>query len=215
MQPTTTKLRRALVFAACLLGLASGCDTAPSGGPERGEAFYAYCAQCHGDQAQGIEKFRTPAIAGLPEWYLEAQLTKFREGARGDHPADVDGLRMRPMSRTLDPEDLTLVIKHVASLPPALPAPTVEGGNAAAGKTIYQACVSCHGDKAEGKLEQHAPPLAGASDWYLVNSLQKFKDGVRGSDAADVYGGQMRPAAIGLANEQAIKDVVAHIMTLR
>lgn len=209
-------MRRPNLFVcASVLGLIAGCDTLPASGPERGEVLYSYCTQCHGDDGQGIEKFSTPAIAGLPAWYVEAQLTKFRGGARGDHPDDVDGLRMRPMSRILNDEDLALVIENVASRPPALPAPTLEGGNPEAGKTIYATCVSCHGERAEGKLEQHAPPLAGASDWYLVSSLQKFKDGVRGSDPQDPFGAQMRPSAIALADEQAMKDVVAYIMTLR
>ena len=34
-------------------------------------------------------------------WYIEAQLGFFRNGGRGDHPQDIPGLRMRPMSRSL------------------------------------------------------------------------------------------------------------------
>lgn len=208
-------LWRNLCVSACLAGLAVGCDTAPQEGPARGEALYAYCKQCHGDAAEGIEKYKTPAIAGLPAWYLEAQLAKFRGGARGDHPDDVDGLRMRPMSRTLGDDDLALVVEHIAALPPANPEPTLEGGDVARGKTIYATCFSCHGERGEGKREVNGPPIAGASDWYLLASLTKFRDGVRGADPQDTIGAQMRPAAIALADEQAMKDVVAYIMTLR
>ena len=41
------------------------------------------------------------AIAGQAQWYLEAQLVKFKNGVRGAHPDDMEGSRMRPMARTL------------------------------------------------------------------------------------------------------------------
>ena len=49
---------------------------------------------------------------------------------------------------------------------------------------------------------------------YLEKELQKFKDGVRGGDPQDIYAVMMRPMAIALADEQAMKDVVAYIETL-
>jgi cytochrome c oxidase subunit 2 len=53
------------------------------------------------------------------------------------------------------------------------------------------------------------------SDWYLERQLQYFKDGVRGSHADDIYGDQMAMVAGVLVGENAIKDVVAYINTLR
>ena len=38
--------------------------------------------------------------------------------------------------------------------------------------------------------------------------------GIRGADAKDVYGSQMRPMAMTLADEAAVKNVVAYIQTL-
>ena len=60
-----------------------------------------------------------------------------------------------------------------------------------------------------------APPLNHASDWYLLAQLKKFKDGIRGSSGMDIEGAQMMPMANTLKDEQAMKDVVAHIATLR
>jgi cytochrome c553 len=48
----------------------------------------------------------------------------------------------------------------------------------------------------------------------LLAQLKKFKDGIRGGTLADIEGSQMRPMATALADEQAMKDVVAHIATL-
>jgi cytochrome c oxidase subunit 2 len=53
-----------------------------------------------------------------------------------------------------------------------------------------------------------------SSDWYLYSSLKGFKAGIRGSDPRDATGAAMRGMSMLLADDQAIKDVIAHIMTL-
>jgi cytochrome c oxidase subunit 2 len=60
----------------------------------------------------------------------------------------------------------------------------------------------------------NGPALTNASDWYLFSSLQKFKAGIRGSDAADQTGAIMRAMSSTLADEQAMRDVIAYIATL-
>jgi cytochrome c553 len=59
-----------------------------------------------------------------------------------------------------------------------------------------------------------APPLTHASDWYLLAQLQKFKEGHRGL-AGDMEGATMRPQVAMLPDEQAMKDVVQYIATLK
>lgn len=180
----------------------------------RGEELYVYCAQCHGDAGEGKPEFRVPAIAGLPDWYVEAQLNKFRTGARGDHPDDLDGLRMRPMARTLaNPDEVRLVSQHVGRLEIADAEGTLDG-DAQRGRALYEPCIACHGARAEGNPTLNAPPLTAVHDWYLVAQLKKFKDGIRGADALDTTGLQMRPFASALADEQAMHDVVAYISSL-
>jgi len=75
-------------------------------------------------------------------------------------------------------------------------------------------CAACHGADGKGNVQMNAPPLAGQHDWYLLAQLKKFKAGHRGLNPKDVTGGQMRPMAMTLADEQAMKNVVAHIQTL-
>jgi len=60
-----------------------------------------------------------------------------------------------------------------------------------------------------------AMPLAGASDWYLLAQLTKFKDGWRGTDPTDVWGMTMRAQAMMLPDTTAMKNVIAYIQTLR
>jgi cytochrome c oxidase subunit 2 len=88
-------------------------------------------------------------------------------------------------------------------------------GDAARGKTLYTPCTACHGPDGNGNEQVKAPPLNHASDWYLLAQLKKFKDGVRGGSAVDIEGAQMIAQVNMLKDEQAMKDVVAHIATLR
>ena len=59
-----------------------------------------------------------------------------------------------------------------------------------------------------------APRLAGTSDWYLLGALQKYKDGIRGTNSANATAMLMRGMALSLTDEQAMKDIIAHINTL-
>ena len=181
----------------------------------RGEELFKLCESCHGPDAGGNQKFLAPAIAGMDAWYLQVQLEKFRSGARGRHFDDLSGMRMRPMALTLrTDEDVKAVVGYVASLPSVNPAPTLEGGDATRGQALYGLCGSCHGAAGEGSQVLNGPPLAHTSDWYVLSQLQKFKSGVRGSNPADPIAIMMRPMALTLADEQAMYDVIAYIMTL-
>ncbi len=197
------------LFVMAPFGLASAQDAA------RGEALFRLCGQCHGPEAGGNPLFGAPAIAGMSQWYVEAQLGKFRSGLRGLHPDDLMGLRMGPMSKWLaSEEDVKTVAAYVASLPPTSPARSVEGGDPATGKVLYATCAACHGVNGEGNQQLNGPALTHIDDWYILDQLKKYKEGVRGGDTRDLSGILMRPMAIALAGDQAMKDVVAHIMTL-
>jgi len=179
------------------------------------EDLYDGCVQCHGQHAEGNQKVGAPAIAGLQRWYVKRQLRHFKRGYRGFAPDDTGGKRMAPMARTLDTDmKVDLVAAYVASLPRAKPAPTLEGGNPGTGKIYFAVCQTCHGADAQGNIDQFAPPLAGASDWYLLRQLQNFKAGMRGTHPGDATGAKMRLFSMTLPNEQAMKDVIAYIGTL-
>ena len=85
----------------------------------------------------------------------------------------------------------------------------------ARGKALYTPCTACHGPDGNGNEQVKAPPLNHASDWYLLAQLKKFKDHVRGGNAIDIEGAQMIAQVTMLKDEQAMKDVLAHIATLR
>lgn len=194
-----------------------GCGARVEGGIARGRELYDTCRPCHGDQGGGNQTLGAPSIAGLPQWYLEAQLNKFRSGQRGMHPSDMEGHRMRPMARSLNLKgDVTAVASYVASMPPQ-PAPTtLTGGNAATGAAKYSTvCVVCHGADAKGTEAMGAPMLVNQADWYMLRQLEKFKSGMRGADTTDATGQQMAAMSAMLENHQAMLDVLAYIHTLR
>ncbi|MDP2956370.1 MAG: c-type cytochrome [Longimicrobiales bacterium] len=194
---------------------AAACNRTPTPGLARGEALFDTCVPCHGADGAGNQTLAAPSIAGLPRWYVQAQLEKFQVGHRGGTAFDTTGIRMKSMSRTLDlAGDLESVAEYVASLAPTGPAPTLEGGDAQAGQAPYQVCAACHGPDGKGNEAVHAPPLAGQSDWYLVSQLHKFKAGWRGANPADTWGATMRANALML-DDAAMANVVAYIRTLR
>jgi cytochrome c553 len=179
-----------------------------------GEELFETCAPCHAANGGGNFEIGAPSIAGLPAWYVQAQLEKFQAGARGKHPADLPGLRMRPMAVTLNKDGhITAVAEYIAGMTRVDPGRVVNG-NAGAGAGQYQLCAACHGANGEGNEALHAPPLVVPNDWYLMESLRKFKSGVRGSTPGDVWGATMRPNTLAL-DEMGMENVVAYIQTLR
>ena len=177
---------------------------------------YMTCVACHGAKGEGNKALNAPAIASQEAWYLERQLSNFKEGIRGTHAKDMYGMQMRPMAMTLADDK---AIKAMADYVAAMPAPAKEdmsgwGGDAVKGKALYTTCTACHGAKGEGNKALNAPKLTTLPSWYLARQLNNFKEGIRGTHAKDMYGMQMRPMAMTLANEQAIKDVVAYIKGL-
>ncbi len=51
--------------------------------------------------------------------------------------------------------------------------------------------------------------------WYIARQLANFKSGIRGSHEKDIYGQQMRPMSMTLANDQMVADVSAYVSTLK
>jgi cytochrome c553 len=207
---------RTVVFVAWLAAIAVlPLAQAAADDNARGAELFQLCAQCHGAAGDGKPATLAPSIAGLSQWYVDRQLHGFRAGHRGQHFDDIGGMRMRPMARWLPGEDdIAAVSAYVAALPAAKPAPVLSGGDAARGAQLFAPCTACHGAEGKGNQQLNAPPIDHASDWYLLTQLKNFKAGVRGAKPGDTTGALMRPMAALLPDEQAMKDVVAHIMTL-
>ncbi|MBM3260221.1 MAG: c-type cytochrome [Candidatus Sericytochromatia bacterium] len=211
-------LARLLTGAGLAAALLTGChpDQRMSASSDRQKQLYAYCMQCHQIDGGGHKLAAAPNIGGLDSAYVENQLNKWRDGVRGAHPDDAEGLRMRPMLRTLaGTDDIKVVAAYVASMSTVYSPPSLYGDQEKGGKVYQASCASCHGTEGLGNQAMMSPRLAGRNDWYLVTQLHKFRSGVRGADPRDAQGAMMRPMALGLADEQTIRDVAVYLSQLK
>jgi len=193
----------------------SGCRLGAMDAATRGQEVFETCVPCHNSDGSGNPAVGAPNIAGMKEWYVERELEKFRTGVRGMYFNDVEGMRMRPMALSLTSEaDVKAVAHYVETLPSVQHASSLPG-DPKAGEALYATCGACHGDNGAGNQDLGAPRIAGVDDWYLATELRKFKSGVRGANPKDREGRLMRPMARGLANEDAVRNVVAYVETLK
>ncbi len=211
---------RSFAFWLLLLLIAglslSGCRLGATDAATRGQEVFQTCVPCHNADGSGNQTIGAPNIAGMKQWYVEAQLQKFRSGVRGMHFSDVEGMRMRPMALSLgSDEDVQAVARYVESLPPVAHPPTLNGDVHAGDNQFHLVCAACHGENAQGNPDLKAPRLAGTDDWYLATQLRKFKSGVRGNSPKDLQGRLMRPMARALADEDAVRNVLAYVDSLK
>lgn len=176
--------------------------------------FQNTCVQCHGAKGEGNEALKAPPIAGLPAWYVRAQMENFRAGRRGSHPEDIAGQLMRSMSLVLGAEKIEDLAKVVEAMPRgATPHPPKRDVNA--GERLYtERCAECHRYNGTGELVFGSAPLAALPDWYLAAQLHKFKNGQRGAAPGDANGQKMILAATYIEDEAMLESVVSYIMTL-
>ena len=181
----------------------------------KGRAAYPICQACHGADGMGNKLLNAPQIAGQSTWYLKRQLNHFKAGIRGANSKDKYGMQMRPMALTL-PTDQAVddMAAYVSRMPVKNTSATVKG-DVEAGKKSYMLCQACHGTNGEGNKALNSPRLAGQHDWYLVRQIKNFKAGIRGTKSDDIYGAQMRPMAMILADDKAINDVATYIATFK
>ena len=213
IDPYRVTLCTLLLFAGGLN--LSGCRLGNTDAATRGQEVFETCVPCHNADGSGNPTVGAPNIAGMKEWYVERELEKFRAGVRGMHFNDVEGMRMRPMALSLtSEEDVKAVAHYVETLAPVPHASSIPG-DPKAGEALYATCSSCHGDNGAGNQDLGGPRLAGVDDWYLATELRKFRSGVRGTNPKDREGRLMRPMARALPDEDAIRNVVAYVGTLK
>ena len=167
------------------------------------------CVACHGESFQGIRILNAPSLADLSELYLIRQLENFQKGIRGSHPKDIYGQQMTMSAINLSSEDLNEITSYIVNHSKSNLEKTVYG-DLEKGEFVFQHCMSCHGEFAEGDMDIGAPKLSGLNDWYLLNQLLNFKNEIRGIHPDDLFGKQMMETA-QMFNEEMLKDVVAYI----
>jgi cytochrome c oxidase subunit 2 len=210
-------MKRLFVVGITLaLGIMTAENASAAGDPAKGKASFAVCQACHGANGMGNKALNAPKIAGQEPWYLERQLKNFKAGVRGAHPKDPYGMQMRPMALILaNDQAVSDMAAFLSSMPVSKSSESTVKGDATAGKASYMICQTCHGPKGGGNKALNSPKLTGLQDWYIVRQLKNFKAGIRGTKSGDLFGMQMRPMAMTLANDEAINNVAAYIATFK
>lgn len=178
-----------------------------------GNIYQRVCLACHGDKGQGNPQLRTPSIAGLPDWYVMAQLVKFRSRLRGGHEKDLTGIQMHAIAMSLNEAQMKEAAVVIAKMPLHATKNTLKG-DAAKGMFVYMdQCMACHRYNGSGEVAFRSGQLVGLQDWYMLSQLEKFRSGVRGSDRKDEDGLRMREIASRL-NDRDLTDVLAYVAQL-
>ena len=205
-----------VVGITLVLGFMTTENASATGDPAKGKASFAVCQACHGANGMGNKALNAPRIAGQEPWYLERQLKNYKGGIRGADPKDTYGMQMRPMALTLaNDQAVSDMAAFLSSMPVSISSESTVKGDATAGKASYMICQTCHGPKGGGNRALNSPKLTGLQDWYIVRQLKNFKAGIRGTKSGDLFGMQMRPMAMTLANDEAINNVAAYIATFK
>jgi cytochrome c553 len=87
------------------------------GDATRGKPLYEdYCTACHRYNGSGELAFNSAPLTGLQDWYLMAQVAKFRAGIRGAAPSDEDGPKMHVVANDLTDAHFRDVMAYIAEL---------------------------------------------------------------------------------------------------
>jgi len=178
-----------------------------------GTVYQRVCMACHGDTGQGNQQLRTPSIAGLPDWYVMAQLGKFRNRLRGAHEKDLSGAQMQAIAMSLDEGQMKEAAAEIAKMPLHATRNTLKG-DAQQGMNVYNdQCMACHRYNGSGEVAFRSGQLVGLQDWYMLGQLEKFRAGIRGADRKDEDGIRMQEIANRL-RDQDLADVLAYVAQL-
>jgi cytochrome c553 len=170
------------------------------------QEIFETCRLCHSTK----EMQRGPILDGLPAWYVTLQLNKFKAGVRGTNSENrSEALMAAAISLPRDDDEIRRVAEFIGALPPQKHLKIVRGDEQR-GKSLFLACVPCHGERGQGNPELKSPPLNVQEDWYLLDQLRKFKAGQRGSDPRDVEGKTMQPV-MGFLETKDLRDIVRYI----
>ncbi len=152
------------------------------------------CFTCHGLDGAG-DGVSVPRLAGLEVGYLQKQMEDYASDLRHD---DV----MTAIARKLDQRQRRAVAGFYAAMPapsqsrPASPPPVIwMRGDASRG---VAACVACHGGQGLG-VGPGNPAVAGQPAAYVINQIERWRDGERRNDARSV----MALAVAGLTDAEA------------
>lgn len=180
------------------------------------------CGGCHGPLGLGIDAMGASRLAHIGQQYIFNQLNDYAADKRTDPGM---GLMMNGIAKAMSEQDRRDVAAYLNSGArvtdlsdlKALAASGIKVGNLKRGEIIMNkgikpkipACLNCHG---YGGRSPNIPAIHQQKYVYLVNQMNRYRDGSRANDKL-VYGvGIMRGIAKKLT-DQNIADVSAYLST--
>lgn len=88
--------------------------TLPPGDTVQGKVDYQACSTCHG--AEGKGKYDVPPVTTQADWYLLAELHKYKNSWRGTNEGDLQASRMRAVSIPLTEKQMRDVVAYIGTL---------------------------------------------------------------------------------------------------
>ena len=173
------------------------------------KTLYQSCLLCHSNK----EMQRGPVLDGMESWYILDQLKKFKNGQRGRDPKNrAEFLMAASMARVRDDHEMLRVADYIGNLKPKDSITTIKG-DIDRGKKLYSSCIGCHGAKGEGRQDVKAPALLVQEDWFLLDQLRKYRNGLRGTHPEDIFG-RVMVESIRDWSDKDLKDVTVYINSL-
>ena len=170
---------------------------------------FAYCASCHGRRG-ATSNPHIPQLDIQSPAYLRQALDAYLTGERSS------GIMVHAASE-VPPEDLPDLARRFTGFVPEAtatdPDPRAEAGRAlayAGTGTRVPACRACHGPWPE-QIDERFPSLAGQNEAYLIQQLELWRAGTRGTGPV---ANLMRQAAERLSDTE-ISALAAYYATLR
>ena len=177
--------------------------------------YYA-CASCHGWNGEGKPAKFAPPLGGFEALYIEKQMLDYANGRRGVEEQDPLGMQMTLVASAYSPAQIKQVSEIVARFPaPDLISDIPDLKLALKGKTKFENCAACHGEKGQG-VAGMAPALTILSKDYLIRQLTNYKLGLRGFHEEDIDGQVMVEwVRQDLSEGGDIEALAAYVSTLR
>ena len=166
-----------------------------------GEQIYQHCKVCHGPKGLGGKEGKYPRIAGLPQPYIEKQLSDFKNRKRLNKP-------MIPVFNNwrFNQEAMAAVASYLNQLPLVeLDIPAYEPAAeileqfesreemVVVGEDLFEDCIQCHGEQATGKADKKSPPLINQYPAYLRKQIGDFASGRRSHENSESLFGELAP----------------------
>ena len=179
-------------------------------GNDSADLYATQCAACHGADALGNQALASPRLAGQNAAYLREQLTHYKQGLRGAHPADTQGKAMRALALNLSEEQINGLASYLETLASHSPPRKANASNP--GAELYKNhCAVCHGQYGQGAEPIYVPTLRILSAWYLEASLTAYEQGWRGGANASTRAKGMRAISGQITDPTERRAIIEHL----